>query len=105
MTAGGLVISTSPAAANGQGVWLCGQDNTWAGYSYSSQAVTYGGSSNSCGTKSVRAYVGYQGRYGWTSWSTGSNAAVVGSGGATIWHGQHKVSNCGWFYDCGPNQT
>jgi len=103
--AGSMSMSSVPASANGQGVWLCGQDNAWAGTSNSAQAITFGASGNTCGTKSVRAYIGIQGHYGWTGWSSGASLAAVSAGGATIWNGQHKVASCGWVYQCGPFQT
>ncbi|MFN8052969.1 MAG: hypothetical protein U0Q22_16100 [Acidimicrobiales bacterium] len=68
MLGGGLVVSVAPASANGQGVWLCGQDSPWVGNSASTDADASGG-------------------------------------GATVWNGQHKVTSCGFIYDCGPHQT
>jgi hypothetical protein len=104
--AGGMTVSAPSASALGYNAWLCGQDNQWAGQS----TATNGGSTKNlgtCGTASVRLF--YQLYPGsptyYTGWVSGNPYAYKSNPGNTVLGGNHKVASCGWFYDCGPNNT
>ena len=102
---GVMSLGLPDAAALGYGAWLCGRDNQWAGQSISQSASTL--EIGSCGSTRVRAL--YRAAYPgapsyWTGWFQHASYAVADPSLPVV-TGQHEVTSCGLFYDCGPHVT
>jgi hypothetical protein len=100
---GVLVAVAQPAHALRTGQWECGLNNYYFGANSEAEKRAQT-TDQQCGSVSVR--IGYRvtssGTTYYTSWVTGTNLASTTTS-SIPWLSQHKVSQCGVAYSCGPN--